>query len=145
MIIVGGVGCCVCLFAAASGLATGGTKKQKPRASSYKLEAGKRPPPPDSDSDSEKPAAAVSRALEKLDDEEEGPPAYDFTPDKAKPAKHRSSVEVDELWPAAGAGAGDQRVQGAGKRHGLRLGLGPGQPHLSARAHVVRVEPPPHR
>ena len=106
MIIVGGVGCCVCLFAAASGLATGGTKKQKPRASSYKLEAGKRPPPPDSDSDSEKPAAAVSRALEKLDDEE-GPPAYDFTPDKAKPAKHRSSVEVDELWPAAGvAGAG---------------------------------------
>ena len=105
MIIVGGVGCCVCLFAAASGLATGGTKKQKPRASSYKLEAGKRPPPPDSDSDSEKPAAAVSRALEKLDDEEEGPPAYDFTPDKAKPAKHRSSVEVDELWPAAGAGA----------------------------------------
>ena len=32
---------------------------------------------------------------------------YDFTPDKAKPAKHRSSVEVDELWPAAGvAGAG---------------------------------------
>ena len=94
--------------------------------------------------DREKPAAAVSRALEKLDDEEE-PPAYDFTPDKAKPAKHRSSVEVDELWPAAGAGAGDQRVQGAGKRHGLRLGLGPGQPHLSARAHVVRVEPPPHR
>ena len=56
--------------------------------------------------DSEKPAAAVSRALEKLDDAEE-PPAYDFTPDKAKPAKHRSSVEVDELWPAAGvAGAG---------------------------------------
>ena len=49
-------------------------------------------------------SAAVSRALEKLDDEEE-PPAYDFTPDKAKPAKHRSSVEVDELWPAAGAGA----------------------------------------
>ena len=49
----------------------------------------------------------MSRALEKLDDEEE-PPAYDFTPDKAKaPAKHRSSVEVDELWPAAGvAGAG---------------------------------------
>ena len=47
----------------------------------------------------------MSRALEKLDDEEEGPPAYDFTPDKAKPAKHRSSVEVDELWPAAGAGA----------------------------------------
>ena len=36
----------VLLFAAASGLATGGTKKQKPRASSYKLEAGKRPPPP---------------------------------------------------------------------------------------------------
>ena len=30
---------------------------------------------------------------------------HDFTPDKAKPAKHRSSVEVDELWPAAGAGA----------------------------------------
>ena len=53
----------------------------------------------------EKPAAAVSRALEKLDDEEEGPPPYDSTPDKAKPAKHRSSVEVDELWPAAGAGA----------------------------------------
>ena len=49
----------------------------------------------------------MSRALEKLDDEEEGPPPYDFTPDKAKPAKHRSSVEVDELWPAAGvAGAG---------------------------------------
>ena len=48
----------------------------------------------------------MSRALEKLDDEEE-PPPYDFTPDKAKPAKHRSSVEVDELWPAAGvAGAG---------------------------------------
>ena len=138
MIIVGGVGCCVCLFAAASGLATGGTKKQKPRASSYKLEAGKRKPTlPESDDDTdERPAAAVSRALEKLDDEEE-PPAYDFTPDKAKPAKHRSSVEVDELWPAAGAGAGDQRVQGAGKRHGLRLGLGPGQPHLSARAHVV--------
>ena len=45
--------------------------------------------------------------IEKLDDEEEGPPPYDFTPDKAKPAKHRSSVEVDELWPAAGvAGAG---------------------------------------
>ena len=50
-------------------------------------------------------SAAVSRALEKLDDEEEGPPPYDSTPDKAKPAKHRSSVEVDELWPAAGAGA----------------------------------------
>ena len=47
----------------------------------------------------------LSRALEKLDDEEEGPPPYDSTPDKAKPAKHRSSVEVDELWPAAGAGA----------------------------------------
>ena len=93
------------IFAAASGLATGGTKKQKPRGSSYKLEAGKRPPPPDSDSDDERPAAAVSRALEKLDDEEEGPPPYDFTHDKAKPAKHRSSVEVDELWPAAGAGA----------------------------------------
>ena len=109
MIIVGGVGCCVCLFAAASGLATGGTKKQQPRASSYKLEAGKRKPTlPESDDDTdERPAAAVSRALEKLDDEEEGPPAYDFTPDKAKPAKHRSSVEVDELWPAAGvAGAG---------------------------------------
>ena len=106
---MGGVGCCVCLFAAASGLATGGTKKQKPRASSYKLEAGKRKPTlPESDDDTdERPAAAVSRALEKLDDEEEGPPAYDFTPDKAKPAKHRSSVEVDELWPAAGvAGAG---------------------------------------
>ena len=42
-----------------------------------------------------------------LVDEEEGPPPYDSTPDKAKPAKHRSSVEVDELWPAAGvAGAG---------------------------------------
>ena len=26
-------------------------------------------------------------------------------PAQAKPAKHRSSVEVDELWPAAGAGA----------------------------------------
>lgn len=64
-------------------------------------------PIPASDDDTdERPAAAVSRALEKLDDEEE-PPAYDFTPDKAKPAKHRSSVEVDELWPAAGvAGAG---------------------------------------
>ena len=35
-------------------------------------------------------------------------------------------------------GVGGQRVQGAGeRRHGLRLGLGPGQPHLSARAHVV--------
>ena len=95
----------MCLFAAASGAALGGTKKQKPRGSSYKLEAGKRPPPPDSDSDSENPAAAVSRALEKLDDEEEGPPPYDSTPDKAKPAKHRSSVEVDELWPAAAGGA----------------------------------------
>ena len=31
---------------------------------------------------------------------------YDFTPDKAKPAKHRSSVEVDELWPSAAGGAG---------------------------------------
>ena len=51
--------------------------------------------------------AQLASALEKLDDEEEGPPPYDFTPDKAKPAKHRSSVEVDELWPAAGvAGAG---------------------------------------
>ena len=30
---------------------------------------------------------------------------YDFTPDKAKPAKHRSSVEVDELWPSAAGGA----------------------------------------
>ena len=47
----------------------------------------------------------MSRALEKLDDEEEGPPPYDFTPDKAKPAKHRSSVEVDELWPSAAGGA----------------------------------------
>ena len=120
VIIVGGVGCCVCLFAAASGLATGGTKKQKPRASSYKLEAGKRPPPPDSDSDSEKPAAAVSRALEKLDDEEEGPPAYDFTPDKAKPAKHRSSVEVDELWPSAagGAAAGAAAVESKAPENG---------------------------
>ena len=36
----------------------------------------------------------------------QGPPAYDFTPDKAKPAKHRSSVEVDELWPSAAGGAG---------------------------------------
>ena len=54
----------------------------------------------------------MSRALEKLDDEEEGPPAYDFTPDKAKPAKHRSSVEVDELWPAAGvATAGAAAVE----------------------------------
>ena len=95
----------MCLFAAASGAALGGTKKQKPRGSSYKLEAGKRPPPPDSDSDSEKPAAAVSRALEKLDDEEEGPPPYDFTPDKAKPAKHRSSVEVDEAGVAGAAAA----------------------------------------
>ena len=61
---------------------------------------------PESDDDTEeRPAAAVSRALEKLDDEEEGPPAYDFTPDKAKPAKHRSSVEVDELWPSAAGGA----------------------------------------
>ena len=30
-----------------------------------------------------------------------------------------------------------QRVQGGRRGHGLRLGLGPGQPHLSARAHVV--------
>ena len=135
----------MCLFAAASGAALGWTKKQKPRGSSYKLEAGKRPPPPDSDSDDEKPAAAVSRALEKLDDEEEGPPPYDFTPDKAKP---EAPVLGRGRRALAGGrrrrrrrGGGRQRVQGGRRGPGLRLGLGPGQPHTLA--HAPMKKPPP--
>lgn len=74
IIVVGGVGLMVCLFAVISGFFAGRTKKDATRrASSYKLDAGKRPPFPESDED--EPAAEVLRALEKLDDEEEKGPS----------------------------------------------------------------------
>jgi hypothetical protein len=66
IIVVGGVGLLVCLFAVISGFFAGRTKKDATRrASSYKLDAGKRPPFPESDEDE-----PVTRALEKLDDAE---------------------------------------------------------------------------